>query len=108
MPNALAEATLNAGPDRPVLRRATALLIATDGTAQSDAAITLARLLPLRGQGEVKVLTVVDQASIPWGTVEPSLVIDYERGLHQDARSWATRRARELISSPSRRVGVVE
>jgi len=87
VPNALAETTLNAEPKRPVLRRPTALLIATDGTAQSDAAIALARLLRLRGQGEVKVLTVVDQASIPWGTVEPSLVIDYERGLHQDAQT---------------------
>src|SRR5512140_1010727 len=46
MSNALAEPTRNAEPERPVHRRPTALLIATDGTPQSDAAIALARLVP--------------------------------------------------------------
>ncbi len=89
MPNALAETTLNAEPERPVLRRPTAMLIATDGTPQSDAAIALARLLPLGDQGEVKVLTVVDHAPVPWGAVDRSLVMDYERGLHQEAERKA-------------------
>ena len=57
MPSAIAEMTLNAERERLVLRRPTALLIATDGTPQSDAAIALARLLPLGDQREVKVLT---------------------------------------------------
>jgi len=87
--NALAETTLNAEPKRPVLRRPTALLIATDGTPQSDAAIALGRLLPLGDQREVKVLTVVDDTPVPWGAVEPSLVIDYERGLNQEAEANA-------------------
>jgi nucleotide-binding universal stress UspA family protein len=84
--NAIAETTLNTEPERPLLRP-TALLIATDGTPQSDAAIALARLLPLGGQGEFKVLTVVDHPPIPWGTVDRSLVMDYERGLQQEAQS---------------------
>ena len=86
MTNAIAETTLNTEPERPLLRP-TALLIATDGTPQSDAAIALARLLPLGGQGEFKVLTVVDHPPIPWGTVDRSLVMDYERGLQQEAQS---------------------
>jgi nucleotide-binding universal stress UspA family protein len=87
--NVLAETTRNAEAERPVLERPTALLIATDGTAQSDAAVALARLLPLGDQREVKVLTVVDHAPIPWGAVDRSLVMDYERGLHQEAQSKA-------------------
>jgi len=84
--NAIAETTLNAEPERPLLR-STGLLIATDGTPQSDAAIALARLLPLAGQSEFKVLTVVERAPIPWGTVDRSLVMDYERGLQREAQS---------------------
>jgi len=67
----------------------TALLIATDGTPQSDAAIALARLLPLGEKREVKVLTVVDHAPIPWGPVDRSLVNAYERGLHEEAEAKA-------------------
>jgi hypothetical protein len=67
MVHALAETTPNAEAERPVHRRPTALLIATDGTPQSDAAIALAHLLPLGDQREVKVLTVVDHTPIPWG-----------------------------------------
>ena len=89
MPNSLAETTTNAEPERPVLRRPTALLIATDGTPQSDAAVALARLLPLGDQREVKVLTVVNHAPIPWGPVDRSLVMDYERGVRQEAQSKA-------------------
>ncbi len=72
------------------VRRQTALLVATDGTSQSDAAIALARILPLGAQGGVHVLTVVDHAPIPWGPVDRSIVMDYERGLHQEALSKAT------------------
>jgi nucleotide-binding universal stress UspA family protein len=86
--NILIEKALNAKPERPVVRQ-TALLIATDGTPQSDAAIALARLLPLGDQDAVKVLTVVEHAPIPWGTVDRSLVMDYERGLQQEAQSKA-------------------
>lgn len=89
MSNVLAEMTPNTEPVRPAHQRPTALLIATDGTPQSDAAIVLARLLPLGDQGEVRVLTVVDRASIPWGTVEPSVVMEYERGLRLDAQTRA-------------------
>jgi nucleotide-binding universal stress UspA family protein len=96
MSNALAETTLNDAPERPVHRRPTALLVATDGTPQSDAAIALARLLPLGDQREVKVLTVVDHAPIPWGTVDRSLVMDYERGLHQEAQDKATAQLERL------------
>ena len=96
MSNALAEMTPTTEPVRPAHPRPTALLIATDGTPQSDAAIALARLLPLGDQGEVRVLTVVDRASIPWGTVEPSVVMEYERGLHLDAQTRAKAQVDQL------------
>lgn len=87
MTNTLAEATLNAEAEHSELRTPTALLIATDGTPQSDAAIALARLLPHGNKGVVQVLTVVDNAPIPWGSVDRSVVMDYKRGLHQEAQS---------------------
>lgn len=96
MPNALAENTLNTETERPVLQRPTALLIATDGTPQSDAAIGLALLLHLLDQVEVKVLTVVDRIPIPWGMGDHSLVIDYERGLREEARSKANAQIQRL------------
>ncbi len=87
MTNTLAEATLNAEAEHSELRTPTALLIATDGTPQSDAAIALARLLPHGNKGVVQVLTVVDNAPIPWGSVDRSVVMDYKRGLNQEAQS---------------------
>jgi nucleotide-binding universal stress UspA family protein len=87
VPNAFANATLNADPEAPVRVHPTALLIATDGTPQSEAAIGLARLLPLGGRRKVNVLTVVDRPAIPWGTADTSLVTDYERGLQQEAQA---------------------
>lgn len=89
MSNTIAETTLDVEPQRPVDRRPTALLIATDGTPQSDAAIAFAHLLPSSEQGEVNVLTVVKHAPIPWGAVDGALVMDYERGLQQEAESKA-------------------
>jgi nucleotide-binding universal stress UspA family protein len=68
-------------------KTSTALLIATDGTPQSDAAIALGRVLPLGDQREIKVLTVVDNAPIPWGSVDRSVITDYKRGLRREARA---------------------
>ncbi|HMI55476.1 MAG TPA: universal stress protein [Gemmatimonadaceae bacterium] len=87
MTNAIAETTLNARSARPILTVPTAVLIATDGTQQSDAAISLGYLLSLKNDGDVTVVTVVDRAPIPWGTIDPTLVIDYERGLQQERQS---------------------
>jgi nucleotide-binding universal stress UspA family protein len=87
MTNTLVEGALKSHAEDSLLRAPTSLLIATDGTPQSDAAIALARLLPLADQREVTVLTVVDNAPIPWGSVDRSVVMDYKRGLHQEARS---------------------
>jgi nucleotide-binding universal stress UspA family protein len=87
MTNTLVEGALNSHAENSLLRAPTSLLIATDGTAQSDAAIALARLLPLGDQREVRVVTIVDDAPIPWGSVDRSVVMDYKRGLRQEARS---------------------
>src|SRR5580765_6978543 len=76
------ETTRKVELERP---RPTAVLVATDGTSQSDAAVALAQLLVPSNKHEVRVLTVVKQAPIPWGTVDRSLVMDYERGLRDEA-----------------------
>jgi nucleotide-binding universal stress UspA family protein len=86
MTDTLAAGSLDARAEDSRPKTPTALLIATDGTAQSDAAIALARLLPLADQREVRVVTVVDNAPIPWGSVDRSVVMDYKRGLQQEAR----------------------
>ena len=69
----MVETTRQVELERP---RPTAVLIATDGTPQSDAAVAIAQLLvPNNNKHDVRVLTVVDQAPIPWGTVDRSLVM---------------------------------
>ena len=73
-----------------------AFLIATDGTSQSDAAITIARLLPSGHGREFKVLTVVDNTSVPWGAVDRSLVLDYEQATVRDAEEKASDQLRRL------------
>lgn len=70
------------------------LLIATDGLPQSDAAISFARSLPATARSSVLVLNVVDHAPIPWGNVDRSLILDYERGLYEDAE----RRTKEQVA----------
>jgi nucleotide-binding universal stress UspA family protein len=80
------ETTRKVELERP---RPTAVLIATDGTPQSDAAVAIAQLLVHDDKHDVKVLTVVARAPIPWGTVDRSLVMDYERGLREEADAKA-------------------
>jgi nucleotide-binding universal stress UspA family protein len=85
MSNTVGEATPIARPEKFFANRGTALLLATDGTPQSDAAVSIVRLLAARSERHVSVLTVVDHAPIPWGTADRSLVLDYERGLRAEA-----------------------
>lgn len=80
------ETTRKADLERP---RPTAVLIATDGTPQSDAALAIAQLMVPNNKHEVRVITVVDRAPIPWGTVDRSLVMDYERGVREEAEAKA-------------------
>jgi nucleotide-binding universal stress UspA family protein len=82
------ETTLKTEPKHALLPP-TGLLIATDGTPQSDAAIAFARLLPMGDKHEVNLLTVVEHPPIPWGPVDRSLVMDYERGVYKEAESKA-------------------
>jgi len=79
-------------------RRSAALLLATDGTDQSDAAVTFAFLLSLKNQSDVIALTVVDRAPIPWGAVDPSVVLEYERGQLEAAQRKATAQVERLAS----------
>jgi len=84
--NAIIESSLNAKPEPSTSERSTTLLLATDGTPQSDAAIELAYLLSLKDQSDVVALTVIPRTPIPWGGVDPSLVLGYERGQLEEAQ----------------------
>ena len=96
MSNAIAEATLNTSNESRSVANQPAFLIATDGTPQTDAAISIARQLP-RGSGRrVDVLTVVDTATIPWGGVDRALVLEYERGALEEAQKKASEQLRRL------------
>lgn len=68
---------------RPSLQAA--LLIATDGLTQSDAALAFAKSLPPGLRSSVLVLSVVNDTPIPWGNVDRGLIIDYQRELYADA-----------------------
>jgi nucleotide-binding universal stress UspA family protein len=84
--NTILDPSSNGQAEPSTLPRSAALLLATDGTAQSDAAIELAYLLSLKDQSDVTVLTVVDRAPVPWGSVDVSVVLDYERGQLREAQ----------------------
>src|SRR6476469_4329802 len=82
MTNALDQTTVGHKP-AVSLSRSNALLLATDGTSQSDAAILLARVIPFAKGLPVEVLTVVERPAVPWGAIDSSLVGEYERGLRE-------------------------
>ena len=96
MTNAIAESTVDTRKEQSSQVRHGPLLIATDGAAQSDGAIRLARLLAADEARSVKVITVVDHAPIPWGAVDRALVLDYERGTQEEARNKAIAQLRRL------------
>ena len=94
--NTILESSANGEAGASTLQRSTALLLATDGTPQSDAAIELAYLLSLKDQSDVIVLTVVDRAPVPWGSVDVSVVLDYERGQLREAQQRVTAQVERL------------
>jgi nucleotide-binding universal stress UspA family protein len=61
------------------------MLLATDGTLQSEPAIDVARLFDSAAGAPVSVLTVVDHPPIPWGGVDLKIVREYERSLQTEA-----------------------
>lgn len=61
------------------------IILATDGTSQSEQAVELARFVSTRTKSDIKVLTVVDQPPIPWGILDSVIAVDYERGLKAEA-----------------------
>ena len=66
---------------------ASTILLATDGTAQSEQAVSAARLVGKRIGSDVNVLTVVDQLPMPWNTFDATIAAEYERRLAADALS---------------------
>src|SRR5688500_18026477 len=72
------------------------ILLATDGTAQTDQAVGLARLIAVRTGGAVDVLTIVDQLPVPWGHLDSAIATEYERGLKNDALITARRQMNQF------------
>jgi nucleotide-binding universal stress UspA family protein len=86
----------NGEQEQSTAQRSAAILLATDGTPQSDAAIAFAYLLSLKDHSDVIALAVVDHAPIPWGAADPSVVLDYERGQLMEAQRKVTAQIERL------------
>jgi len=88
------------GKDRVAARRtvksAFPIVLATDGTTQSEQAVAIARLIGDRTKSRIKVLTVVDQFPMPWGLSDPAIAVAYERGLKAEALGNAERQVGRL------------
>jgi nucleotide-binding universal stress UspA family protein len=69
----------------------TPIVVATDGTSQSDQAIAIARVLAARDGSEIKVVTIVDHLPMPWGGVDRHVVAEYEKSLQAEAIGKVTR-----------------
>ena len=76
---------------RGAAKAKTPLVVATDGTSQSEQAIAIARLLAARDGYEIRVLTVVDHLPMPWGVVDRKVVSEYEKSLQNEAIDKAKR-----------------
>ena len=61
------------------------VILATDGTSQSDPAIAFTLDLAKRRAVDVKVVTVVDHLPVPFGAVDIQLMSDIEQDLKRDA-----------------------
>jgi nucleotide-binding universal stress UspA family protein len=79
-----AGATAKAEEERPIV-------LATDGTTQSEHAVELASLVGARTKSDIKVLTVVDQLPVPWGPLDSAIARQYETGLRVEALSTVKR-----------------
>lgn len=88
-------ATLDQKKTKPARRRAakakTPIVVATDGTSQSEQAIAIARVLAARDGYEIRVVTVVDHLPMPWGGVDSHVVSEYEKSLQAEAIGKAKR-----------------
>jgi nucleotide-binding universal stress UspA family protein len=85
-------------PARTV-KGAPTIILATDGTAQSDQAVAIVGLIGDRIKSSIKVLTVVDQLPIPWGPFDSRLAAGYEEGLKAEALRTAERQVEKLGDS---------
>ncbi len=66
------------------------IVLATDGTSQSDPAIEFTLALSKRRAIDVKVMTVVDNAPIPFDGVDVQLLADIEQSRKADALATVT------------------
>jgi nucleotide-binding universal stress UspA family protein len=66
------------------------VILATDGTSQSDPAIAFTLALSKRRAVGVKVVTVVDHVPVPFGGVDIQVISDIEESLKRDALTSVT------------------
>jgi len=71
------------------VRKPHVIVVATDGTSQSDPAIAFTRALGERASVDVRVVSIVDHLPMPWGVMDRNLVAEYEHALRQEAREKA-------------------
>jgi len=63
------------------------VLLATDGTSQSDPAVGFVRKLSERRAVDVRVMTVVERLPIPFGGADLKMMVDIEQEMQRDART---------------------
>jgi len=66
------------------------IVLATDGTSQSDPAIAFALALSKRRSVNVRVVTVVDHLPVPFGAVDFKLMSEIEESLQRDTLATVT------------------
>jgi nucleotide-binding universal stress UspA family protein len=66
------------------------IVVATDGTPQSDPAIAFTRAFADRAKLDVRAVSVVDHLPMPWGVMDRNLVAEFEHALRQEAREKTT------------------
>jgi nucleotide-binding universal stress UspA family protein len=82
---------LEAAPEREMIgagktvEQSSTIVLATDGTAQSEQAVDIAHIVGTRTQSDIRVLTVVDQLPVPWGVLDSAIAVEYEQGLRAEA-----------------------
>jgi nucleotide-binding universal stress UspA family protein len=87
----LMEAKIRTGIERPSPQiRPPIVVLATDGTTQSDPAVAFTLALSKKRAVDVKVITVVDNVPVPFGAVDAEIVLDLEEDLKRGTLAAAT------------------
>lgn len=72
-------------PQGTVAAKPQVIMVATDGTSQSEPAIAFAIAFAKRSTLDVRVVSIVDHSPMPWGGADRTVIAEYERSLQKEA-----------------------